>query len=665
MRLNKKSTVRRTVDAFMIILLFFIFIAAGVVAAYFYDEFNNARSYKEKEFTKTQLLISDTQNKIQDLFEGDPTAYKSLSDYEELAKNSLEFVGNRPFYANLQEFYSQLKVFNNTVKQENITRLLSNKQNYAEQFKQIRNLSVGEVDAQGDVSVEGLLSLSALTNIPESFKRLAILSATMPDNLNLLFYGNKHALLTFQNEIQNFNKQILIVNDVVKPNENIELRFAGEVQVRNILTLSANLTELYDDSKALSESYIQKDNLIKTSHTLSSILKLKLKSGTINDVDSLETPFGDVKPSIIEILAGISLLVLVYGLFNIFRFGRTGAKIDQKILAQNERNEESILGLLDVMTDLASGDLRVQAKVTDDITGTIADSFNYTVEELRGLVGTVKSSSTKVTSALISTSEVTDKLAEASYAQAVQIKNASNVIAQMNQAMIDVASQTLASAEIALNSTDAARSGAERVRMTIAGMDQIREHIQDTSKRIKLLGESSQEIGDIVELIDDISDQTHLLGLNASIQASAAGEAGKGFALVADQIQRLSERTGNATKRVEDLVKKIQSDTNEAITAMEKSTSEVVNGATLAERAGESLNEIESVSVRLATLIKNVSSASREVADLGEQANKNMETIRELTEQNVESTAITTHSVEQLKELASELRQSVSGFIIP
>ncbi|GBU09248.1 chemotaxis protein [Gammaproteobacteria bacterium] len=665
MRLNKKSTVRRTVDAFMIILLFFIFIAAGVGAAYFYDEFNNARSYKEKEFTKTQLLISDTQNKIQDLFEGDPTAYKSLSDYEELAKNSLEFVGNRPFYANLQEFYSQLKVFNNTVKQENITRLLSNKQNYAEQFKQIRNLSVGEVDAQGDVSVEGLLSLSALTNIPESFKRLAILSATMPDNLNLLFYGNKHALLTFQNEIQNFNKQILIVNDVVKPNENIELRFAGEVQVRNILTLSANLTELYDDSKALSESYIQKDNLIKTSHTLSSILKLKLKSGTINDVDSLETPFGDVKPSIIEILAGISLLVLVYGLFNIFRFGRTGAKIDQKILAQNERNEESILGLLDVMTDLASGDLRVQAKVTDDITGTIADSFNYTVEELRGLVGTVKSSSTKVTSALISTSEVTDKLAEASYAQAVQIKNASNVIAQMNQAMIDVASQTLASAEIALNSTDAARSGAERVRMTIAGMDQIREHIQDTSKRIKLLGESSQEIGDIVELIDDISDQTHLLGLNASIQASAAGEAGKGFALVADQIQRLSERTGNATKRVEDLVKKIQSDTNEAITAMEKSTSEVVNGATLAERAGESLNEIESVSVRLATLIKNVSSASREVADLGEQANKNMETIRELTEQNVESTAITTHSVEQLKELASELRQSVSGFIIP
>ncbi len=317
------------------------------------------------------------------------------------------------------------------------------------------------------------------------------------------------------------------------------------------------------------------------------------------------------------------------------------------------------------MTDLASGDLRVQAKVTDDITGTIADSFNYTIEELRGLVGTVKSSSTKVTEALVNTSAVADKLAEASYSQAAQITDANSVVARMNQAMIDVSSQTAASVEIAMNSTEVARSGAERVRMTISGMDQIREHIQETSKRIKRLGESSQEIGDIVELIHDIADQTHLLALNAAIQASTAGEAGRGFAVVADEVQRLAERTGNATKRVEGLVKTIQADMNEAIAAMEKSTSEVVNGATLAERAGESLNEIESVSVRLATLIKNVSFASREVSDLGERVRESMDSIRSLTEQNVESTAVTTRSVEELNELASELRQSVSGFIVP
>jgi twitching motility protein PilJ len=231
--------------------------------------------------------------------------------------------------------------------------------------------------------------------------------------------------------------------------------------------------------------------------------------------------------------------------------------------------------------------------------------------------------------------------------------------------MDNVSGKTASAAEVAEKSVKIAHEGGDRARSTIQGMDTIREHIQETAKRMKRLGESSQEVGDIVALINDIADQTNILALNAAIQASAAGEAGRGFAVVADEVQRLAERSGNATKRIEALVKTIQADTNEAIISMEKSTSEVVNGAGLAEKAGEALEEIETVSARLATLINEVSKAAGQVTEMAARVSTAMISINEITAQTSESSLATASSIGKLNQLAQELRQSVAGFRLP
>lgn len=332
---------------------------------------------------------------------------------------------------------------------------------------------------------------------------------------------------------------------------------------------------------------------------------------------------------------------------------------------QNRRNQEAILRLLDELGDLAEGDLTVQASVTEDITGAIADSVNYAIEALRDLVSTINNSSELMASAAQETRSVADRLARASEVQARQIDSASTTVVQMAEAMGEVSGKTAASSEVAEKSVGIAHEGGDRVRRTIDGMDAIREHIQETSKRIKRLGESSQEIGDIVALINDISDQTNILALNAAIQASSAGEAGRGFAVVADEVQRLAERSGNATKRIEVLVKTIQADTNEAIISMEKSTTEVVNGAQLAETAGEALEEIETVSARLATLITAVSKAASDVTNMASRVSSAMKSINEITGQTSESSVATASAVGKLNQLAQELQQSVAGFRLP
>lgn len=332
---------------------------------------------------------------------------------------------------------------------------------------------------------------------------------------------------------------------------------------------------------------------------------------------------------------------------------------------QNRRNQNAILRLLDELSDLAEGDLTVHASVTEDITGAIADSVNYAIEALRDLVATINNTSVQMAQAAQETRNVADRLARASEVQARQIESASATVAQMAHSMDEVSAKTAASAEVAEKSVHIAHTGGDRVRRTIQGMGAIREHIQETSKRIKRLGESSQEIGDIVALINDIADQTNILALNAAIQASSAGEAGRGFAVVADEVQRLAERSGSATKRIEALVKTIQADTSEAVISMDKSTTEVVNGADLAEKAGEALEEIETVSARLAELIDDVSKASRQVTQMAARVSTVMRSINEITAQTAESSIATASSIGKLNQLAQELRQSVAGFRLP
>ncbi|WP_185233481.1 methyl-accepting chemotaxis protein [Teredinibacter franksiae] len=331
----------------------------------------------------------------------------------------------------------------------------------------------------------------------------------------------------------------------------------------------------------------------------------------------------------------------------------------------NERNQNAILRLLDELADLADGDLTTTATVTEDFTGAIADSVNYTIDQLRVLVSRINETSERVVDGSKDTQQTALHLAEASEHQAQEIAGASAAVNEMAVTIDQVSANAAESAGVAERSVSIASNGAKVVQNTIHGMDTIREQIQDTSKRIKRLGESSQEIGDIVSLINDIADQTNILALNAAIQASMAGDAGRGFAVVADEVQRLAERSATATKQIEALVKTIQNDTNEAVISMEQTTSEVVRGARLAQDAGVALEEIEAVSASLAELIQNISNAARQQASSAGHISNTMNVIQEITSQTSAGTNATAASIGNLSDLAVELRGSVSGFKLP
>ncbi|MBT8087226.1 MAG: methyl-accepting chemotaxis protein, partial [Gammaproteobacteria bacterium] len=315
-------------------------------------------------------------------------------------------------------------------------------------------------------------------------------------------------------------------------------------------------------------------------------------------------------------LGALGLALLLLGaLFALHRKAAAFERNARENAEQNERNQQAILRLLDEMGSLADGDLTVEATVTEDITGTIADSFNFAIEELRTLVATVNETALMVDAATKQTEDTAADLAKAADNQATEIRAATDSVAMMASSIEEVSGNAERSSDVARHSVEVAHKGGEAVRRTIDGMNAIRETIQETSKRIKRLGESSQEIGNIVELINDIAEQTNILALNASIQASMAGEAGRGFAVVADEVQRLAERSTNATRQIEVLVRTIQSDTNEAVVSMERSTTDVVGGALLAENAGAALDEIEQVSNQIASLVQNISSSAMQQAN--------------------------------------------------
>jgi len=330
-----------------------------------------------------------------------------------------------------------------------------------------------------------------------------------------------------------------------------------------------------------------------------------------------------------------------------------------------KRDQDAILRLMDELAEFSNGDLTVEAQVTEDFTGAIADSVNYAIESMRELVGTINRTSTQVSNASNSTRLIAEQMQTSSTEQAQKIHSIAKIISDMVRSLDRVAMSTADSAAIARNSVSIAREGAQQVRNTINGMNNIRGNIQETRTLIKRLGESSQEIGNIVEIIKSIADQTNILALNAAIQANSAGEAGRGFAVVADEVQRLAERSSNATKRIEGLVKTIQNDTNAAVASMERSTKEVVDGANIAEEAGTALSKIEDVSTSLASLIERVSESTRKVSTMAENIASDMSQINQMAVTTTENVIKTSDSIENLSVLSQELKNSVSGFKLP
>jgi twitching motility protein PilJ len=328
----------------------------------------------------------------------------------------------------------------------------------------------------------------------------------------------------------------------------------------------------------------------------------------------------------------------------------------------NRQNQDAILRLMNELGDLADGDLTVTATVSEDITGAIADSINYTVEELRVLVGRINDAASRVTAATEIAQRTSVELLDATRRQSREIQEAGHSVLDVAKSMTRASSDANQSAQVARHSLAAANKGAQAVQDSIKGMNEIREQIQETSKRIKRLGESSQEIGEIVELISDITEQTNVLALNAAIQAASAGDAGRGFTVVAEEVQRLAERSGEATKQIAAIVKTIQTDTQGAVSAMEKSTHGVVEGTKLSDAAGQALAEIGAVSRNLSELIERISEATRNQASAATGVAGKMQNILKATDQTTAGTQRAANVVGELTGLATELKGSVAGF---
>ncbi|MCB6182746.1 methyl-accepting chemotaxis protein [Leeia sp. TBRC 13508] len=413
----------------------------------------------------------------------------------------------------------------------------------------------------------------------------------------------------------------------------------------SVSLFSKNMKNLRDAKQASQGVFIDSEALLK-------------KLGDLTEAYRVNT--SNVILTVIKFATvGIALLGLIF--FGI-SYSREIQRRALQTEAENKRNQEAILRLLNEMSDLADGDLTVRASVTEDLTGAIADSMNYTIDELRSLITGINRATDQVATASQDARSISERLLEATESQADEIMDTNVSVRYMAESIQNVAENAAESARVAQMSLDAAEKGTEAVENSIKGMNEIREQIQETSKRIKRLGESSQEIGEIVELISDITEQTNVLALNAAIQAASAGEAGRGFTVVAEEVQRLAERSAEATKQIAAIVKTIQTDTQDAVAAMEVSTQGVVEGARLSDAAGQALLEIGQVSKSLANLIDSISSSTKEQTQMAEQVASNMQHILTVTDQTTEGTKQTAESIGQLTTLARELKGSVAGF---
>lgn len=363
---------------------------------------------------------------------------------------------------------------------------------------------------------------------------------------------------------------------------------------------------------------------------------------------------------ILAVIFGV--LTVIFGVLLGYLFVNEARQRASANELENQRNQEAILRLLNEMGTLADGDLTVRASVTEDVTGAIADSINFTVDELRKVVTGINNTTADVASATQSAQAVSQRLFQASQRQSGEIQRASSLVLQMAQSIAEVSNSASQGASVAQQSLAVAEQGSVAVQNQIAGMNEIRAQIQDSAKRIKRLGESSQEIGEIVELISDITEQTNVLALNAAIQAASAGEAGRGFTVVAEEVQRLAERSAEATKQIEALVRTIQADTQDAVSAMERTTQGVVEGTRLSDAAGQALAEIGRVSKELAEIVAGISTQAQSQAASVSEVTRGMQDILAVTEETSRGTQQTNSSIEELGRLAQSLRMSVAGF---
>jgi twitching motility protein PilJ len=425
-----------------------------------------------------------------------------------------------------------------------------------------------------------------------------------------------------------------------------ELEASFKEYQRSVADILGSQQRLVAAKRATFDLFRDSESLLRAAEQLNTAYESQLEGRRINAI----------------VLASVSLLALLCLLLIGKVYLDDSRRRAEESEQVNKGNQEAIQRLLDEITNLANGDLTVRAQVTEHMTGAIADSINYTIDELRRLVTGITDASQQVTAATEQAQSVSGRLLEAAQKQATEIQGTGQSVTQMAQSMIEVSKKAGDSSKVAESSLHAAQKGAQAVQNTIRGMNDIRNQIQETSKRIKRLGESSQEIGEIVQLISDITEQTNVLALNAAIQAASAGEAGRGFTVVAEEVQRLAERSGEATKHIGAIVKSIQRDTQDAVEAMERSTQGVVQGTKTADEADQALREIGAVSSQLAELIDSISQATQQQAASATRVAANMKVILGITQLTTDGTKQTASSAARLTQLADGLKSSVAGF---
>ncbi len=535
-----------------------------------------------------------------------------------------------------------------------VTQILSQQKNLisvSQNVKKINALSLDLQEVAEQLSIQ-LLDSGASVREVSNANQLVMLSQRLPKNANLLLSADlidPEVVLQLEKDTTLFRDTVQgLMEGAVGQNEN-NMRAMEDLgtnmadMVEAVGSVLGNTPPLLQAKLAANNLFVGSDALLKDSDQLS------------QDYQSVGGT-GYLLAGLFGLLAVGSLVLL--GLVNINETKSRARKSEE----ENGRNQEAILRLMDELGELAEGNLTINASVTEDITGAVADSINYTVEELRSLVRGINTATVQMDQAAEQATQVSDSLQAASQRQVGEIETTSTAVVRLAQSVQEVSGNAAESARVAEQSMAAAEKGQQAVANAISSMNGLREQIQETSKRIKRLGESSQEIGEIVELISDITEQTNVLALNAAIQAASAGEAGRGFSVVAEEVQRLAERSADATKQIAAIVKTIQSDTHDTVAAMEVSTQGVVEGAKLSDAAGQTLAEIGDVSKKLASLIADISSATQNQAESTALVAETMQDIKKISLQTSSGTQQTADSIGGMKQLAQDLKTSVAGF---